>query len=120
MRSRPPTVVIRNRDSDQFSPQRAIYAAGWDVPLSTESVIAALGVPRVDANDPGAALLATTSGTARSTRAGAPARRRRENHRSNSIEVPLRLVRGRWSWAPPRRLVNGSANSSQSFPGTGG
>jgi serine/threonine-protein kinase PknG len=82
------------RISSHFSPQRAIYAAGWDVALSTESVIAALGVPRVDANDPGAALLATTSGTP-------PAQLEQtlehavggENHRSNSIEVPLRLVR---------------------------
>ena len=82
------------RISSHFSPQRAIYAAGWDVPLSTESVIAALGVPRVDANDPGAALLATTSGTP-------PAQLEQtlqhavggENHRSNSVEVPLRLVR---------------------------
>ncbi|WP_123029596.1 serine/threonine-protein kinase [Mycolicibacterium stellerae] len=82
------------RISSHFSPQRAIYAAGWDVALSTESVIAALGVPRVDANDPGAALLATTSGT--------PAAQLEQtlehavggqNHRSNSIEVPLRLVR---------------------------
>jgi serine/threonine-protein kinase PknG len=82
------------RLSSHFSPQRAIYAAGWDVALSTESVIAALGVPRVDANDPGAALLATTSGTP-------PAQLEQtlehavggENHRSNSVEVPLRLVR---------------------------
>jgi serine/threonine-protein kinase PknG len=82
------------RISSHFSPQRAIYAAGWDVPLSTESVIAALGVPRVDANDPGAGLLATTSGTP-------PAQLEQtlehavggENHRDNSIEVPLRLVR---------------------------
>ena len=82
------------RISSHFSPQRAIYAAGWDVALSRESVIAALGVPRVDANDPGAALLATTSGT--------PAAQLEqtlehavggENHRSSSVEVPLRLVR---------------------------
>src|SRR6478735_2091341 len=82
------------RISSHFSPQRAIYAAGWDVVLSRESVIAALGVPRVDANDPGAGLLATTSGTP-------PAQLEQtlehavggENHRTNSIEVPLRLVR---------------------------
>jgi serine/threonine-protein kinase PknG len=82
------------RISSHFSPQRAIYAAGWDVALSRESVIAALGVPRVDANDPGAALLATTSGTPpaqlEQTLAHAVGG---ENHRSNSIEVPLRLVR---------------------------
>ncbi|RDH76932.1 serine/threonine protein kinase [Mycolicibacterium moriokaense] len=82
------------RLSSHFSPQRAIYAAGWDVALTTDSVIAALGVPRVDANDPGAALLATTSGTP-------PAQLEQalehavgvENHRGSSVEVPLRLVR---------------------------
>lgn len=82
------------RISSHFSPQRAIYAAGWDVPLSTGSVIAALGVPRVDANDPGAGLLATTSGTP-------PAQLEQtlehavggEHHRGDSVEVPLRLVR---------------------------
>jgi serine/threonine-protein kinase PknG len=82
------------RLSTHFSPQRAIYGAGWDVPLSVASVIAALGVPRVDAGDPGAALLATTSGT--------PAALLEQTlqhavgdttHRTNSIEVPLRLVR---------------------------
>ncbi len=82
------------RLSTHFSPQRAIYGAGWDVPLTVASVIAALGVPRVDPSDPGAALLATTSGTP-------PAQLEQtlhhavgeSNHRTNSIEVPLRLVR---------------------------
>lgn len=82
------------RLSSHFSPQRAIYAAGWDVALKTESVIAALGVPRVDANDPGAAILATTSGTP-------PAQLEQtlehavggESYRGNSVEVSLRLVR---------------------------
>ena len=97
-------------------------AAGWDVALSTESVIAALGVPRVDANDPGAALLATTSGTP-------PAQLEQtlehavggENHRSNSVEVPLRLVR---AVARDRRrqgrpsAARGTRN--RSFPTTGG
>ena len=82
------------RLSTHFSPQRAIYAAGWDVPLSAAEVITALGVPRVDANDPGAALLATTSGT--------PAAQLEqtlqhavggEQRRSSSVEVRLRLVR---------------------------
>ena len=82
------------RLSTHFSPQRAIYGAGWDVPLTVASVIAALGVPRVDASDPGAALLATTSGTP-------PAQLEQtlhhavgeSTHRSNSVEVALRLVR---------------------------
>jgi serine/threonine-protein kinase PknG len=82
------------RLSTHFSPQRAIYGAGWDVPLTVASVIAALGVPRVDAGDPGAAVLATTSGTP-------PALLEQTLHHavgeayshSNSVEVPLRLVR---------------------------
>jgi serine/threonine-protein kinase PknG len=86
--------VPQPRVSTHFSPQRAIYGAGWDVPLTVASVIAALGVPRVDANDPGAALLATTSGTP----PGQLEQTLRHavgdsNRRSRSVEVPLRLVR---------------------------
>jgi serine/threonine-protein kinase PknG len=86
--------VPQPRLSTHFSPQRAIYGAGWDVPLTVASVIAALGVPRVDANDPGAALLATTSGTP----PGQLEQTLRHavgdsNRRSRSVEVPLRLVR---------------------------
>ena len=82
------------RLSTHFSPQRAIYAAGWDVPLSATEVIAALGVPRVDANDPGAALLATTSGTpAAQLEQALQHAVGGEQHRTNSVEVPLRLVR---------------------------
>jgi serine/threonine-protein kinase PknG len=85
----------RPRISAHFSPQRAIYGAGWDVPLTAASVITALGVPKVDASDPGAALLATTSGTS-------PAQLEQALHHafggwnqrsSSSVEVPLRLVR---------------------------
>ncbi|WNG95351.1 serine/threonine-protein kinase [Mycobacterium sp. ITM-2016-00318] len=82
------------RLSTHFSPQRAIYGVGRDVPLTVSSVIAALGVPRVDPNDPGAALLATTSGTP-------PGLLEQTLHhavgessqRTNSVEVLLRLVR---------------------------
>jgi serine/threonine-protein kinase PknG len=82
------------RLSTHFSPQRAIYGAGWDVPLTVASVIAALGVPRVDANDPGAALLATTSGTPPAQLEQTLAHAVGESHhRTNSVEVPLRLVR---------------------------
>ena len=83
------------RLSTHFSPQRAIYGGGWDVPLTVASVIAALGVPRVDASDPGAALLATTSGTppAQLEQTLHARRRRIQPRRSNSVEVPLRLVR---------------------------
>lgn len=82
------------RLSTHFSPQRAIYGAGWNAPLTVASVIAALGVPRVDPTDAGAALLATTSGTP-------PAQLEQtlrhavgeDNARGNSVEIPLRLVR---------------------------
>lgn len=82
------------RQSTHFSPQRAIYGAGWNVPLTVASVIAALGVPRVDANDPGAGLLATTSGTPPGLLEQTLQHAVGESaNRSNSIEVPLRLVR---------------------------
>jgi serine/threonine-protein kinase PknG len=82
------------RLSAHFSPQRAIYGAGWDAPLSVASVIAALGVPRVDAGDPGAALLATTSGTPPALLEQTLQHAVGEStHRTNSVEVPLRLVR---------------------------
>src|SRR6185312_1438236 len=82
------------RLSTHFSPQRAIYGAGWDVPLTVTSVIAALAVPRVDANDPGAALLATTSGTPPAQLEQTLAHAIGEsNQRTTSVEVPLRLVR---------------------------
>ena len=51
------------RMSNYFSPQRAVFGAGRDVPVVPAHVIAALPVPVVDPNDPGAAVLATTSGT---------------------------------------------------------
>lgn len=84
----------RPRISRHFSPQRAIYAAGADAPPAPASVIAALAVPRVDPADPGAALLATTSGTPPTQLeqtlqyamgGSAPLRA--------SVEIPLRLVR---------------------------
>ncbi len=82
------------RISAHFSPQRAIYAAGGEVPSTSATVLAALGVPRVDPTDPGAAVLATTSGTPPAQldqvlqhALGGTAPRR------SSVEVPLRLVR---------------------------
>ena len=61
----------------------------------SSAVIAALGVPRVDANDPGAALLATTSGTppAQLEQTLRHAVGESNARRSDSVEVPLRLVR---------------------------
>ena len=53
----------RPRMSTYFSPQRAVYGASRDVPRDPAHVIAALPVPVVNPSDPGAAVLATTSGT---------------------------------------------------------
>jgi serine/threonine-protein kinase PknG len=83
------------RMSTYFSPQRAVYSTGRDVPTNPADVIAALPVPVVNSGDPGAAVLATTSGTPIAQlehvlyRAGSGALR----GRSSSVEVPLRLVR---------------------------
>ena len=82
--------------STYFSPQRAVYGTGRDVPTDPADVIAALPVPVVDPNDPGAAVLATTSGTPhRSARTRAAPGPRRCEPRATvpSLEVPLRLVR---------------------------
>jgi serine/threonine-protein kinase PknG len=83
------------RPSNYFSPQRAVYGAGRDVPVEPAHVITALSVPVVDPNDPGAALLATTSGTppAQLEHALYLARGGPRQGNSSSIEVPLRLVR---------------------------
>jgi serine/threonine-protein kinase PknG len=89
------TNIAQPRSSNYFSPQRAVYGAGRDVPVQPDHVIAALSVPAVDPTDSGAAVLATTSGTPpaqleytlRMARGGANAAK------STSVEIPLRLVR---------------------------
>jgi serine/threonine-protein kinase PknG len=83
------------RTSSYFSPQREAYGAGRDVSVKPSRVIAALPVPVVDPNDPGAALLATTSGTppAQLEHALQLARGGANLGNSASVEVPLRLVR---------------------------
>src|SRR3954462_1929512 len=55
--------TARPRMSNYFSPQRGVFGLVPDLPVDPHHVIAALPVPVVDPNDPGAALLATTSGT---------------------------------------------------------
>jgi serine/threonine-protein kinase PknG len=89
------TNVAKPRRSSYFSPQRTIYGVGMDMPVEPAQVIAALHVPVVDPDDPGAAVLATTSGTP-------PAQLDQALHlaiggarqgSSSSVEIPLRLVR---------------------------
>lgn len=55
--------VAQPRMSTHFSPQREVYGVGRDALVKTGPVITALPVPVVDPGDPGAARLATTSGT---------------------------------------------------------
>jgi serine/threonine-protein kinase PknG len=83
------------KKSNHFSPQRGVYGAGRDLAIDPAEVIAALSVPVVDPNDPGSAILATTSGTppAQLEYALKLARSGAHQGTSSSIEVPLRLVR---------------------------
>ena len=83
------------RTSNHFSPQHGIYGAGLDGPVDVAELIAALPVPVVDPNDPGAAVLATTSGTppAQLEHALELARGGARQANKSSIEIPLRLVR---------------------------
>ncbi len=87
--------IAQPRMSNHFSPQPAVYGAGRDAPVEPADVIAALPVPIVDPNDPGAAVLATTSGTppAQLEHALTLARGGAHQGTSSSIEIPLRLVR---------------------------
>jgi serine/threonine-protein kinase PknG len=83
------------RMSSFFSPQREVYGTGREVPDDPADVIAALPVPVVDPTDPGAAVLATTSGTPIAQLEHVLYRARGAEHQrdSSSLEVPLRLVR---------------------------
>jgi len=89
------TGAAQPRMSTFFSPQREVYGAGRDVTVEPARVIAALPVPVVDPTDPGAALLATTSGTppAQLEHALYLARGGANQGKSSSVEIPLRLVR---------------------------
>src|SRR5215207_11365664 len=95
------------RMSKHFSPQRGIYGAGEGGAVDAAAVIAVLPVPVVDATDPGAAVLATTSGTppAQLEHALNLARTGAQQANRSSVEVPLRLVRA--------SLETGSAESAR-------
>ena len=92
------------RMSNYFSPQRAVYGTGREVPVDPADVIAALPVPVVDPNDPGAAVLATTSGTPIAQLEHVLYRARGGAHQANSssLEVPLRLVRASLEIGAPK------------------
>jgi serine/threonine-protein kinase PknG len=89
------TGLEKPRMSHYFSPQRAVFGAGSEAPLTPKQIVAALSVPVVDPGDSGAALLATTSGTPpiqleqalRLSRSGT------RQGDDSSVEIPLRLVR---------------------------
>jgi serine/threonine-protein kinase PknG len=83
------------RMSTNFSPQREVYGAGREHRVKASRVIAALPVPVVDPTDPGAALLATTSGTppAQLEHALQLAGSGATQGKGTSVEIPLRLVR---------------------------
>lgn len=83
------------RQSLHFSPQRGVFGAGHRAVVDPADVVAALPVPVVDPDDPGAAVLATTSGTppAQLEYALQLARGGAKQANRSSVEVPLRLVR---------------------------
>jgi serine/threonine-protein kinase PknG len=96
-------VSVPPRKSNHFSPQRGVYGAGLRSPVDPGDVIAALSVPVVNPADPGAAILATTSGTppAQLESALALARTGAHHGAGSSIEVSLRLVRAALEMGAP-------------------
>jgi serine/threonine-protein kinase PknG len=109
----------RPRMSNYFSPQRAVYGAGLDVPVDAADVIAALPVPVVNPNDPGASVLATTSGTppAQLEQALTLARGGTQQRQSSSIEIPLRLVRASLELGAPEDARTQLAELHSVIPG---
>jgi serine/threonine-protein kinase PknG len=111
--------IAQPRMSNHFSPQPAVYGAGRDAPVEPADVIAALPVPIVDPNDPGAAVLATTSGTPPAqlehalTLAGGGA----HQVTSFSIEIPLRLVRASLEIGAPEHARKRLAKLESVTPG---
>jgi serine/threonine-protein kinase PknG len=107
------------RMSSHFSPQRGIYGAGLDGAVESEDVIAALPVPVVDPTDPGAAVLATTSGTppAQLEHALNLARTGAQQANRKSVEVPLRLVRASLELGAPAEAKKRLGELESVIPG---
>src|SRR5882757_2655011 len=123
------TNTAQPRMSNYFSPQRAVYGAGRDVSVEPADVIAALSVPVVDPTDPGAAVLATTSGTPpaqlehalhlanRGERSDGMRRGGANQAKSSSVEVPLRLVRASLEIGAPKDARKRLAELESVMPG---
>jgi serine/threonine-protein kinase PknG len=111
--------TARPRMSNYFSPQRGLFGGGRDVPVNPDDVIAALPVPVVDPSDPGAAVLATTSGTspAKLEHALSLARSGAHEGSSSSIEIPLRLVRASLEIGAPKDARKRLADLEAVIPG---
>ena len=111
--------TVRPRMSNYFSPQRGVFGGGRDMPVDPEDVIAALPVPVVDTSDPGAAVLATTSGTspAKLEHALSLARSGAHEGSSSSIEIPLRLVRASLEIGAPKDARKRLAGLEAVIPG---
>jgi len=107
------------RMSNYFSPQRGVFGGGRDVPVDPDDVIAALPVPVVDPSDPGAAVLATTSGTSAAKLEHALSLARSGAHvgSSSSIEIPLRLVRASLEIGAPKDARKRLADLETVIPG---
>ena len=109
--------TVSPRRSTLFSPQRAVFGTGRDVPVDPAHVIAALSVPVVDPNDPGAGVLATTSGTPPAQLEQALALAARGQGISSSVEVPLRLVRASLEIGDPEAARKRLAELDSAIPG---
>jgi serine/threonine-protein kinase PknG len=111
--------TARPRMSNYFSPQRGVFGGGRDVPVDADDVIAALPVPVVDPSDPGAAVLATTSGTspAKLEHALSLARSGAHEGSSSSIEIPLRRVRAALEIGAPKDARKRLADLEAVIPG---
>ena len=109
----------RPRTSSFFSPQRAAYGLSGNGKPDPAEVIAALAVPVVDPTDPGAALLATTSGTtpAQLEQALQVARDGTRRQQSASVEVPLRLVRAALELGAPDKARARLTELNATIPG---
>ncbi|CDO08767.1 serine/threonine protein kinase [Mycolicibacterium cosmeticum] len=102
------------RVSLHFSQQRGAFGIGRVAPADRIEVITALPVPSVDLTDPGAAVLATTSGT--------PAAQLEQalqlaGGAADSVEIPLRLARADLEMRAPAAARKRLAKLDALIPG---